>query len=280
MLKTRAVDALITSLQDSLQAEIGLAFYDLETGQEFTRNARTMMHAASTMKVPVMIELFRQADAGTLSLDDSIRIRNRFASIVDGSFYSLTADVDSDSALYDKIGESLPVRELIRRMIVRSSNLATNILIDMAGAESVMKTMRSLGADTIQVRRGVEDLKAYRKGWNNRTNAYDMMVIMRAIAEGTAASPEACAAMIDILSQQEFRHKIPAGLPDSVRVANKTGSITAIDHDAAIVFPPGRKPYVLVVLTKGIADHGRAQQAIEEISRQVYQGLLAGGTER
>ncbi len=277
MLDTQTLESFIQTLQDSLQAQISVAFYDLETGQEFTYQARTMMHAASTMKVPVMIELFRQADAGTLSLDDSIRVKNRFASIVDGSSYSLTPESDSDAALFDKIGEKVPLRELIRRMIVRSSNLATNILIETAGAENVMHAMRSLGADTIQVRRGVEDLKAYRKGWNNRTNAYDLMVIMRAIAEGRAAAPQSCEAMIDILSGQEFRHKIPAGIPDSVRVANKTGSITAIDHDAAIVFPPGRKPYVLVVLTKGIADHARAQKAIEEISRRIFQ-QLAGRT--
>ena len=263
----------ITRFADSLNAEIGVSFFDFETGQDFDFNAKTMMHAASTMKVPVMVELFRQVDAGHLRLDDKLPVKNEFYSIVDSSRFSLDLRRDGGEALYDSLGTEVRLISLVDDMIIHSSNLATNLLIELIDAKKVTATMRTLGADTIQVLRGVEDIKAFRKGWSNYTDAYDLRLILTAIADGTAASPASCEKMIEIMSRQAYRKKIPAGLPDSVRVANKTGSITAISHDCAIVFPANRKPYVLVVLTRGIAEPARAEKAIAEISHWIYNGL-------
>jgi beta-lactamase class A len=133
-----------------------------------------------------------------------------------------------------------------------------------------MGTLTKLGIQGMKVLRGVEDIKAYEKGLNNRTNALSMMKVMQLIAEGKAGSPEACREMIEILSQQKYRNKIPAGIPEGVKVANKTGSITKIDHDAAIVFPEGRKPYILVIMTRGIERREDAEKLIAELSRIVY----------
>lgn len=227
-------------------------------------------HAASTMKVPVMIELFRQADAGKLSLEKPVTLANQFASIVDGSPYSLDAKDDEDASLYERLGQPVPVRELVERMITRSSNLATNTVIALVDPKRVTKTLRSLGARQMTVLRGVEDGKAYKKGLNNSTTARDLAAVMAAIEQGRAASPASTQAMRSILLAQELNQEIPAGLPQGTPVAHKTGQISGVLHDAAIVYPAGRTPYVLVVLTSGIPDEQVARALIVDVSRRVY----------
>jgi beta-lactamase class A len=251
-------------------ATVGLAYMDLSSGDTLFENADSSFHAASTMKVPVMIELFRRAATGSFSMNQSLMVVNQFASIVDGSPYSLDSGDDSDSTLYRRIGERVPIDTLLRLMITRSSNLATDVLITLVGADNVNQTMRSLGAERIQVLRGVEDQKAFDKGLNNTTTARDLAIILRAIEEGRAAPPDATSKMRDVLLADEFNEKIPAGLPRGVRVAHKTGEITAHSHDAAIVYPPGRRPYILVVLTRGIQDSAKANKLIADISSIVY----------
>jgi beta-lactamase class A len=243
---------------------------DLASGDTLYLNADSSFHAASTMKVPVMIELFRQASKGSFAMNQGLLIVNQFASIVDGSAFALDESSDSDSTLYRRIGQRVRIDSLLRHMITRSSNFATNILIGLVGAQAVTRTMRSLGADRIQVLRGVEDGKAFEKGLNNTTTARDLAVILRAIEEGQAAPPDATRQMREILLAQEFNEKIPAGVPAGVRVAHKTGEITAHSHDAAVVYPPGRPPYVLVVLTRGIIDGARASKLIADISSLIY----------
>jgi len=252
-------------------ARVAVAFRDLGRPDSLLLDADSSFHAASTMKVPVMIELFRQADAGRLRLDQEILLVNRFGSIVDGSPYQLSAADDSDGSLYALIGRRVSVRDLTRRMIVRSSNLATNALIELVGAPRAQATALALGATRIQVRRGVEDGKAFEAGLNNTTTARDLAVLLTAIERGTAASRASCDEMRGILEAQEFDDAIPAGLPPGTRVAHKTGNITAVAHDAAIVYPAARPPYVLVVLTRGIADRRAAHALIAEISRLVHE---------
>jgi beta-lactamase class A len=267
-------DSTIERIQARIQlepgAQVALAYVDLGSGDTLFLNADTSFHAASTMKVPVMIELFRRASTGSFGMDQQLMIVNQFASIVDGSPYALDPHSDSDTTLYQRIGGRVRVDTLLRLMITRSSNLATNTLIALVGAEDVNRTMRSLGAQRIRVLRGVEDGKAFAKGLNNTTTARDLATILRAIQEGTAASAKATGEMREILLAQEFNEKIPAGLPPGILVAHKTGEITAHSHDAAIVYPPGRKPYVLVVLTRGIQDGTRSSKLIADISSIVY----------
>lgn len=256
-------------------ARVGVAFQDLGRPDSLLLDADSSFHAASTMKVPVMIELFRQVDAGRLRLDQELLLVNTFGSIVDGSPYQLSAGDDSDSSLYALVGRRVSVRDLTRRMIVRSSNLATNALIEIVGAPRAQATARALGASRIQVRRGVEDGKAFEAGLNNTTSARDLAMLLAAIERGTAASRASCDAMRTILEAQEFDDAIPAGLPAGTRVAHKTGNITAVAHDAAIVYPAARAPYVLVVLTRGIPDRRAAHALIAEISRLVHEHATA-----
>lgn len=252
---------------------VGVAFYDLAGGRELLINADERFHAASTMKVPVMMEIFRQASEGRISLDEKIAIKNEFTSIADGSHYSITAESDSEGTLYKRIGQKETIRELMRLMIDVSSNLATNILIDLVTPERVMELMNQLGAKNIRVLRGVEDSKAFEKGLNNSTTARDLMILLRHIAERKAVSPSASDEMTKVLLDQKFNEGIPAGLPSTAKVAHKTGSITRVNHDAAIVFLPSRKPYVLVVLTRGIEEEKRAHKLIADISRAAYEFL-------
>lgn len=267
-LKERIADRMI-----SVEGTMAAAFHDLTTGAQILINEREMFHAASTMKTPVMIELFRQAGSGGRQLSDSILVRNSFKSIVDGSSYSMDLKDDSDDSMYGMIGKRMTLRALIYQMITVSSNLAANILMEVAGARNVTRTMHAIGADSIQVLRGVEDLKAFEAGLNNRTNAYDLMMIFKALAEGSAASTSACVEMLDILDDQKFRDMMPAELPEGTRVAHKTGSITGVEHDGGIVFLPDGRKYVLVILSKDLKDSEQGKKAIAEISRIIYDNV-------
>ncbi len=275
----RAIVPRLRELISGSGAEVvGLAVEDTGTGRQILIDERVSLHAASTMKLPVMIEIFRRADRREMRLDQPVRIDDRFASIVDGSEYRLTSDSDSDQLVYRRLGGSMTVIELVERMIVRSSNLATNLLIAKVGADKVTATARKLGADAIQVRRGVEDTRAFQAGLNNTTTALDLMVLLRAVAANRAASRKSCDQMISILAAQEFNSGIPAGLPPGTRVAHKTGEITRHNHDAAIVFPPGRKPYIIVILTRGIAEREKSDRLIASLAREVHRELTGAAS--
>jgi beta-lactamase class A len=250
---------------------VGVYFHDLGSGDTLLVNANVRFHAASTMKVPVMIQLFRDRDAGKLTLDDSVPITNDFSSIVDGSPYQLDKADDSDSTLYDLVGKKRSIRELVELMETVSSNLATNLLIALVDAKRANATAHALGADSILVLRGVEDGKAYRAGMNNMTTARDLGMLLTALAQYRAASPAACREMLEILGRQHFTEGIPAGLPAGTRVEHKTGWIGGVVyHDAGIVRPAHGAPYVLVVLTGGIKEDSLAYALVRDISRQVY----------
>src|SRR6184192_1130794 len=182
---------------------VGLYYRSLARADSILIGANLRFHAASTMKLPVMIQIFRDADAGLLGLDDSLTVHTAFPSLVEGAFVVGKED-DSDSTLYALVGRNRAVRDLLERMITRSSNLATNILIERVGAARAQASARSLGAWSMQVLRGVEDGAAYRAGLNNTTTARDLGALLEAIATRRAASGAACDSMLAILGRQEF----------------------------------------------------------------------------
>ena len=249
-------------------AEVAVAFRTLDGSAELLIDVDKSFHAASTMKVPVMIELFRQADAGLLGLDDTLIIRNDFRSIVDGSPYKLSEGDDSDREVYANVGKPMTLRALNEAMITVSSNFATNILIERLGAENVRATVKKLGGEGMVVLRGVEDQKAFDKGMNNTTTARALMVLLEKLGRGEAVNPKADAEMVAVLKRQKFNSAIPAGLPPGTAVAHKTGNITRIHHDAGIVYGP--KPYVLVILVRGIQDQKVSAQLMANISRAIW----------
>jgi beta-lactamase class A len=250
------------------QADVAVYFRMLDGKTEWSVRPDDTFHAASTMKVPVMIELFHQEKAGKVQLDSAILIHNEFHSIVDGSIYKLDPADDSETDLYKAEGETRTLRQLCELMITFSSNLATNILIEKLGVENIRATVHSLDADGMNILRGVEDQQAFEKGLNNTTTAKGLGILMIAIAQGKAVDQDCSHEMVQILERQHFNEGIPRGLPPGTRVAHKTGEITKIHHDAAIVYAP--RPFVLVILVRGLADNKESSAVMADITGILY----------
>jgi beta-lactamase class A len=268
-LKQQIIDSL-----DQQKGVFALAFKDLSTGKILFINEHELFHAASTMKTPVLIELYKQATAGKFSLSDSILIKNEFKSIADSSIFKLDSADDGETDLYKHVGEKQTISNLAYRMITLSSNLSTNLLIALVNAKHVTQTMRDMGAKDIQVLRGVEDNKAYEKGMNNMVTAFDLMLVYENLATGKAVNDGASEAMIKILLDQKFNEVIPGKLPPTVKVAHKTGSFKTVHHDSGIVFLPDGRKYVLVILSKNLEDDDAAVKEMASVSQVIYKYMM------
>jgi beta-lactamase class A len=266
-----AAEQLIEKRIADSRADVGIAFRTLDGTTEWFFHADDSFHAASTMKVPVMIELFRQVQSGKLKLSDLLLVHNEFHSIVDGSGYKLDPADDSESGLYKAEGQTRTLGELCDLMITASSNLATNLLIAKLGVENIRTTVHSLHADGMHVLRGVEDSKAFEQGLNNTTTARALEILLDSIANQSAVGTPAAEQMIALLEAQKFNEGIPAGLPPGTKVAHKTGEITKIHHDAAIVYAP--RPFVLVILVRGLANRKDSSALIADITRFLAEAL-------
>ena len=255
-------------------ATVGLYFRDLARPDSALIGADMRFHAASTMKVPVMIQVFRDIDARTFGLDDRVTVVNEFRSLADSSPFQLDRKDDSDSSVYAQVGRAMSVRDLLEKMITVSSNLATNNLIQKVGAARVTATMRRLGIDSVSVLRGVEDGAAFRAGMNNTLTASGLGQVMAAIADGRAASAASCGEMLHILLRQHFNEGIPAGLPRGTDVAHKTGELTGHHHDGGIVYLSGRPRYVLIVLTRGLDNRDQSSRLIADLTAIVHEHVV------
>lgn len=275
---TNAQEAGLAALKQSILAQIsgqdagyGIAFQWVGHGEGIFINADDLMHAASTMKVPVMMRLFEMIDDGEISLNTQVRIQNHFRSIVDGSPYSIT--VDSEEALYQKLGQPVPLEDLVVAMITKSSNLATNLLIELAKPEAIMTLMAGVGAGDMHILRGVEDLKAFEADRNNEASAGGMLKALMAAVTSDHFSVASREKMLAILRQQAFNDMIPAGLPpdSGALVAHKTGAISRVQHDAAIVDLPNGSRYGLVIFARDFGDaREKVKSTARAISRLVY----------
>ena len=272
---TAQLEEQVRQVADTAEGHYAVALIDAAQPEtNLFLHADEWFHAASTMKTPVMIEVYRQAMEGKFDLDDTLPVRNEFISIADGEPYSMDIGRDSGDALYDHLGSELPIRELVYSMIVRSGNLATNIVIEHVGAENVNRTMAGMGADGIRVLRGVEDMAAFRAGMNNEVTARGLAMMYLRLAEGSILDEANREEVLSVLLDQHFRDMIPARLPEDVKVAHKTGWITGVRHDSGIIFLPDGRAYVLVILSKDVPEREDANQAGAEISRLVYDFML------
>jgi len=282
LLVSTTEETRLTALESAIRREFelttgdfALAFRNLSKPTESLFLAATEpFHAASTMKTPVMMEVYKQAVSGRLCLKDQVLVKNEFRSIVDGSTYCLHENDDSDQELYQWIGKHKSVRELVDHMIIRSSNLATNLLIEKVDARRISQTMRQLGARDTQILRGVEDPKAFERGLNNTTTAFDLMLIYERLAQGEVISHRACDEMILTLLDQTDRRVIPARLPATAKVAHKTGCIAGCQHDSGIVYLANGKKYVLVLLSKNLRDTEKGVETLTKVSELVYQFMV------
>jgi len=272
---TEKLKQKIDSVFENTQGDFAIAFKNLSGEKDsILINAHEDFHAASTMKTPLMIEVFKQAAEGKFSLQDYLVIKNEFKSILDGSSYAMELGRDSGEHLYEQIGQKRSIQDLVTDMIIYSSNLATNIVIELVEDKNINKTMRELGAKNINVLRGVEDMKAYEAGLSNSTTAYDLMLIFEALSNGKAVNPEADKQMLEILQKQKHTDLIPALLPENLKIANKTGWITGVHHDSALIELPGGTKYVLVLLSKNMEDMDAGTKMLAEVSKMVYDHII------
>jgi beta-lactamase class A len=266
-------DRIVELEEDSGARALALALHDTETGLTFEYQADRWFHAASTIKVAILLGVYAAVHDGWLQRESRLHVRNRFLSAWDAEPFRVQGDRDANARVHDAIGKTMRVSELARHMIATSSNLATNLLLDLLGVERVQHVLESYGIEGVDVRRGVEDERAHREGINNRVTARGLVALLRLIAEERAFSSELSHEMLDVLHAQEFRNGIPARLPSDVRVAHKTGEISTVAHDAGVIYPRDRKPYVLAVLTEWEPDATGRTATIAIASRTVYEFL-------
>jgi beta-lactamase class A len=273
-----ALESRIDGIAREISGELGIALFDYETNLAWSRKGDRWFHSASTIKVAVLVVLFGAMEARGFSLDSRLHVRNRFLSRIDRTPFRVSRGRDADKDVHKAIGKTMRIGDLARHMIIQSSNLATNLLVDLIDAEEAQKILSRQGIDGIDLARGVEDDKAFDANFNNRVTANGLVSLFRIIHERKGVRPEHATEMMDILFQQEFRSGIPAGLPVDVRgqarIANKTGEISVAAHDVGMVFLPGRKPYVLAVLTEVEPNDDGRMDRIARVSAAIYESLI------
>ena len=276
--RERALRTKIETIESESGAKaIAVALHDAETGFELHYKAERWFHAASTIKVPILLGAFAAIDRGELLPHSRVHVRNRFLSVVENVPFRVESGRDANSVVHNAIGKMMRVDELAYHMITTSSNLATNLLLGVIGPDAVNRTLKELDVDDgIELKRGVEDELAFEKRINNMVTADGLLRILVLLSEGKAFSPALSRRMMDILHGQEFNQGIPARLPKGARVAHKTGEISTVAHDAGVVYLPKRKPYVVVILTEWDPEGSGRSRTIAAISHTIYEFLTQG----
>jgi len=265
-------EALEKLARESKARAVAVALLDLESGFRFSLAGDRWFHAASTIKLAVLLAIFRAADEGRLRLDDSLHVRNRFVSAADGSPFRLDPSSDAMPELYQAIGRTAKISALAEGMIVASSNLATNLLLDFLGVEYARNVLRDAQVSGVELRRGVEDRAAHEKGIDNEATADGLLTLLSAL-RGDFLKKESKEQAIHVLLAQRFNSMIPAGLPAHATVAHKTGEISTACHDVGIVYLPEREPYIAVILTEFDAEQNGRRETVAAISEMIYRSL-------
>lgn len=253
---------------ESHAESFAVVYRDCASEKAFSINGETLFHAASAIKLPILFALFRAVEEERFVLEDRLHVRNRFFSVVDRSPYQMDASRDGDSEVYGRVGRTMPIQELAKSMIVASSNLATNLLLDFIGLKFAQAQLASFSG--IHLRRGVEDHVAFDKGINNELSAEGLTALLLGIQQAKAVTHNSRQAILDILFEQKFNEMIPKGLPASARVAHKTGEISSVCHDAGIIFPQKKEPYLLTILTKSSAAPAARRQAVAKMAHAIH----------
>jgi beta-lactamase class A len=259
-------------MSESKAVAYAVALLDYETGLRFALHADRPFHAASTIKVAILLAICKGIDDGRIRPEDTLHIRNRFRSAVDDAPFRIDAESDGYPQLHRLIGRTARISDLAEWMIVSSSNLATNLLLDYITVGEAQRVLREAGVDGVELRRGVDDTRAHEKNLNNETTAQGLLDLF-ATLRGDFLSKAGRERAIKILLQQRFNSMIPAPLPPHASVAHKTGEISTACHDAGIIYLPEREPYILVVLTEVLAESNGRRETIAKISEAVFQCL-------
>jgi beta-lactamase class A len=266
-------------LEDKLQEIVdattvqraAVAWYDYKTGVEFGWHADEFFHAASTIKLAVLLAVFKAADERKLRLDDPLHVRNRFISAADGIPYRLKRDRDADELVHNRIGRNMRIQDLARQMIIVSSNLGTNVLLEHIGLEYAQNVIVEAGLEGVKLVRGVEDTAAHEKGINNEVTAAGLVRLCRAIRDAKVTSEASRDKMLEIMFDQKFNSMIPAKLPNTARVAHKTGEVSTVCHDTGLVYLEDREPYALAILTELTPEANGRHALVAQISAAVFE---------
>ena len=249
-----------------------VALHDFENDFRFAVDGDRLFHAASTIKVAILLALFKGIDDGRFRASDPLHVRNRFLSALDRTPFSLDAESDGYPQLYKLVGRTAKISDLAESMIIWSSNLATNLLLDYIDTEYAAEVLRDASVSGVHLRRGVQDEKAHEAGLNNETTAEGLVQLFAAL-RGDFLSKQSRERVIHILLEQKFTSMIPAGLPAHATVAHKTGEISTACHDAGIVYLPEREPYIVAILTEVDPEKNGHRETVKKISEAVYEAI-------
>jgi beta-lactamase class A len=276
------LDARLRDIADRIPSgTLGVSVYDYLSGLSWTFNGDRSFHAASVIKLAILVAVFDAAESGRFSLGNRLHVRNRFLSVADGLPFRIEGGRDADADVHAQVGRTMQVRQLARRMIISSSNLATNLLLNLVGLEAAHAAMARLEISGVDLCRGVEDERAFEKGISNRMTPNGAAALLRTIVAARGISPESADEMNAILLDQHFSGTIGPGLPDTVRaaakIAHKTGEISTVTHDAGAVFMPGRPPYVVSIFVESTGDLKERHDAGVAASTAVWECVAAAG---
>jgi beta-lactamase class A len=259
----KKTESRIDEISMRFDGVMGIAIVDLTDGRALLRNAEHVFPTASSIKLAILLELYRQNEQagagakGKVTLDDVYTFDPK--------------DLVEDSQVMGGLTASVTRvtnRDLAQFMVAVSDNTAANVLIDRVGKDNVNATLRGLGLNQTMMRRKMMDVAAAQRGDENVATPHEMVRLLEAIYKGKILKTESTKQLIKQLSTTKSSY-IPRELPDGVQVANKPGDLGGVRTDSGIVFSPNR-PFAISVMTAYASDERAAERAISEIAREAY----------
>jgi beta-lactamase class A len=251
-----ALERRLAGVAESIDGVLGYEAVDLTTGLRFGRLQREVFPTASTIKLAILYELFKQADEGKLRLDETRPLDRKH--VVGGS-----------GVLHELAAPSMPLRDYATLMMVLSDNTATNLIIDVVGMQNVTSRMTALGLTQTKLRRRMIDLEAARRGDENVSTPSEIARLLEMLHRGDGLSAESHRGLLNILRKSKSS-PMRRSIPDAVVVANKPGTLEGVAVDAGIVYVEHR-PYIFAAMSTYLRSGAAGDTAIEAASRAVYE---------
>ena len=251
------LEASITDVDRNLDGVMGVAIEDLNSGQKYLLRGDDVFPQASSIKIAVLAELYRQGQQGKLKLTDLYTVK--------------TADLVADSPIMNGLTPGVTqvtLRDLATMVMAVSDNSAANILIDRVGIENINSLLDSLGLAHTRLRRKMMDLKAASEGRENISTPSEMMTLLENVYRGKVLNKPLSEDFFRLLSTKK-NSWIPRELPEDLKVADKEGELEGVRNDSGIVFLENR-PYILSVMTTYLRRERDGEEAISEISLDAY----------